>query len=245
MNKRLIEEFKKTRKLSLGKYDWFTHNLRENTKVYKEEDYDKIERKLGRAHVGIFESDSVSIVLNEAYTPIPRRAILNFADGYTPGGMVLQGETTQEECLCRSSNLYESLIIQKCKEEFYDYNYQNFGDGKSSDRIIYSPLVAFFRDSELNEIKFDFEKHLCDVITSPAPIAGTATDEEVLHRMENIIKVAVDNDVIQLILGAWGCGAFGNDLNKFKELWRQAIDNVHGIDHIAFALLKKPEHFWR
>ncbi|MBR2255757.1 MAG: DUF2263 domain-containing protein [Blautia sp.] len=38
---------------------------------------------------------------------------LNFANAYTPGGSVSEGVMAQEECLCRSSNLYAALTVRK------------------------------------------------------------------------------------------------------------------------------------
>lgn len=61
-------------------------------------------------------------------------AILNFADAFTPGGHVADGAEGQECALCRSTNLYESLIADECKDKFYTYNKKL---GKASDRIIY------------------------------------------------------------------------------------------------------------
>ena len=165
-------------------------------------------------------------------------AILNFADGYTPGGLVLNGATTQEESLCRSSNLYESLIDPICKEKYYDYNFNNkeFKFGKSSDRIIYTKNVTFFRQDDFYAA-WDGEgfTRQCDVITCPAPMAGTATDDEIRRRMRNIINVADDNRINTLILGCWGCGAFGNSWEHFSELWFEVIRKLKPNCKILFA----------
>ena len=60
-------------------------------------------------------TDTVEAILNNNV----KTAALNFADAYTPGGLVLFGVKTQEEDLCRSSNLYESLTLPIIK------NYNN------------------------------------------------------------------------------------------------------------------------
>lgn len=229
MNKQLIKEFKKTREFS--KYN---HEL--ETIVYTEEmlynlcikrnTIGNITQVLGS------HNDTVTEILNTFGTV----AALNFADGYEPGGLVLYGATTQEEALCRSSNLYESLILPECEREYYKYNGNNkiYKDGKSSDRIIYTKNVAFFRDSELNWLNENEIKH-CDIITCPSPIAGTASDKEIKQRMLNIIKVADDNNVDTLILGCWGCGAFGNKWEHFNKLWLDILKLVNHNCKIVFA----------
>lgn len=228
MNKeQLVDEFQETLK--------FTDYLDlQDTHVYTEEELGNIKTHVLNANnrcISNYDDTVETILESTGYV-----AALNFADGYTPGGMILDGAKTQEESLCRSSNLYHSLIKPECKELYYDYNKGNkeFSSGKSSDRIIYTKNVLFFRDNELNWLdKSDYK--LCDIITCPAPFAGRATEEEIKRRMTNIIKVAEHNRVGTLILGCWGCGAFGNDWEYFQKLWTEVLDNTHRNCTIVMA----------
>lgn len=212
------------------------------TCVYTEEMLDNIHivRRNKASNIRVvleMEHDTISALL-DPYNENVYMAVLNFADGYTPGGLVLYGASTQEEALCRSSNLYESLIDSECIEKYYKYNDTLFGGGKSSDRIIYSRNVTFFRDSRCRWLDKEDVKH-CDVITCPAPVVGTATNEEIKRRMKNIINVADDNRVGVLILGCWGCGAFGNSWNLFSKMWLQVIDELCPNCKIVFATMGK------
>ena len=40
------------------------------------------------------------------------------------------------------------------------------------------------------------------------------------------------------MLGAWGCGAFGNDGNEVAKLFRKALEENYGgaFDYIVFAI---------
>lgn len=224
----LIKEFHKTN--AFNKYDRLL-----TTKVYTEEELANI-----KGIDILFKQNTITTSFEDTITEILSNtgyiAALNFADGYEPGGLVLDGYKTQEESLCRSSNLYKALTTEKCWNEYYNYNKKDrrFSLGKSSDRIIYTRNVTFFRDTNLEWID-ERECRLCDVITCAAPYAGRASDDEIKHRMKNIIKVANDNRVNTLILGCWGCGAFGNDWEHFSKLWWQVFSEIETQCKIIMA----------
>lgn len=166
--------------------------------------------------------------------------VLNFADGETPGGLVLSGESTQEESLCRSSNLYFSLLQPKCELEFYYYNGKMGKRG--SDRVIYSKDVLFFKnDVEERE----FEKPVkADVITCPAPLGIRDLDELYMvsrKRIDNFLKTAKLNGAEVLILGAWGCGAFRGDPGQISKAFKDVLGEDIAFLEVHFGIITPME----
>lgn len=166
-----IKIFNDTREVSLNEYKNYTEDLINNTVVYTEEyikfffancnSLDKQQK------ISICNEDTISCALNIYRKDNDNHiAMLNFADAYTPGGLVLKGATTQEECICRCSNLYESLISDKCKNDYYDYN-ATLKNRYFTDRTIYSKYVCLFKDSNYNRLSYPI---FPDVITCPAPV---------------------------------------------------------------------------
>lgn len=160
-------------------------------------------------------------------------AVLNFADALEAGGLVWEGEKTQEEHLCRCSNLYKSLKQDICRRNYYDYNW-SLGDNIFSNRIIYSPDVTFFKDENYNPIS-DFIK--CDVVSCPAPIA--CNDIEVfIKRIKCILGVAQYKGVDTIILGAIGCGAFSNNPVIVADAFKEVLDQYKCFDRVIFAIIE-------
>ncbi len=182
--------------------------------------------------------------------PGKKIAVLNFANAYQPGGGVVHGAMAQEECLCRSSNLYESLTMPYLIRHYYKWNQKNTGD-MSSDLIIYSPNVTVFKSDDTYPQELpEAEWFQVDVITCAAPyydprkkkpISKEKLENVFYDRIQNILEAAIDNDVDRLVLGAFGCGAFNNPPDLAAEVFRHLlIDNGYAqyFDKVVFAIKK-------
>ena len=167
-------------------------------------------------------------------------AALNFASATSPGGGFLSGARAQEEYLARSSSLWLCLR----NNPMYAYH-QGRKNPFYSDYVIYSPNVLILRsdDGQLLE-----RPYTCSIITSPA-VHAKAVHRYMLERVEEIPDV-MWNRILKvlavtehhghkgIVLGAWGCGAFGNDGKVIAGLFRKALaHNFSGaFEKVVFAI---------
>lgn len=178
----------------------------------------------------IDDVDSVSAVLKYS-SPGGKMAVLNFSSYKNPGGMFINGSKAQEECLCHESFLYNVLSQIK---DFYDWNNKHKNKALYLNRGLYSASILFIRE----------EKHLqsetmrfCDVITCAAPNKSAAqkyqnvSDEEntkiLKSRIKFVLDIAKDNDVNTLILGAYGCGVFGQNALEVASIFKEYLNTTH------------------
>lgn len=181
-------------------------------------------------------------VRNESTLEAARRLVecgmrplaLNFANGSKPGGAFLAGARAQEEALCRSSALYETLV----GDEMYVVHRQRPLPDSTSWAIL-SPCVPVFRaDNGTNLEQF----WLLDFITCAAPYAPTVgqprSAELLRERIHRVLEIAHAHGYINLVLGAWGCGAFGNDPERTARDFRQALGGEFrgAFRHVVFAI---------
>ena len=165
-----------------------------------------------------------------------RVAALNFADALTPGGLVWEGETTQEEDLCRCSNLYPCISQDKVFDNYYGYN-RSLENDIYSDRLIYSSDVLFFKDETYWCLSIPVK---CDVITCPAPVE--CNDINIFkQRIKSIIGAAYKAGVDRLILGKWGTGSFGNDPVLVATAFKEVLDEYKLFDVVYFPLFDDSE----
>lgn len=173
-------------------------------------------------------------------------AVLNFANAYTPGGGVAHGAMAQEECLCRSSNLYQGLTLRYLMRNYYKYNARNVGD-LGTDAVIYHPGVTVIKSDDA--LPAPLEQPFCvDVLTCAAPYVNPDRKRPVPpdelaeafgKRVKNILEVAAANDVDVLILGAFGCGAFNNPPEMAAGCFRDyLVDQGYGryFKRVVFAI---------
>ena len=101
-----------------------------------------------------------------------RVAVLNFANPHYAGGGVEHGAMAQEECLCRSSNLYPCLFASCAQAEYYQFH-RNRADHLFTDRVVYTPDVVVFKDDQPVPQLLPREQWFrVDVLTCAAPYLG-------------------------------------------------------------------------
>lgn len=182
---------------------------------------------------------------------------LNFASARNQGGGFLAGAMAQEEDLCRKSGLYSCL---KKKPMFYNENIL-CDNVFYTHNIIYSPKVPFIRNEYNLLIDNPFT---LSIITAPAPnVSGLKTvetdhgfvlsdsDEGLLditlkERAVRILEIAASYCHKNIILGAWGCGAFGNDPWQVSKAFQYALKQIPAFEHITFAVYdtREPPHLF-
>ena len=169
-------------------------------------------------------------------------AILNFASAKNPGGGFLSGSRAQEESLARSSGLYAALE----GNEMYELH-RSRRDAVYTDYAIYSPGVPVFRDDEGALLD---EPYRCAFVTSPAANAkaalrhnrrrGPEIEKAMRARIHKVLAIAAFHGHDTYVLGAWGCGAFGNDSEVIAALFRDALGpgGFAGVfRHVVFAII--------
>ncbi len=182
-------------------------------------------------------------------TNLGKVAVLNFANGQEPCGGARQGTNTQEEYLCRNTNLYHCLTRPQLLEPFYGYHRAR---GQSSDRVIYTQGITVFKDGAPVPDYLPHRKwYEIDVLTCAAPsleetphLGDGAREVLFRSRIRNLCEVARDNDVQVLILGAFGCGAFGNPPMVVARAFHKVLVEEgcrRYFRRVVFAILKTDE----
>lgn len=225
-----IEVFKDTRERSKGIYFMETDELIKNTIVW--EGAEKLKPiEVDKQEIEFVNEFTVNTGINHANQGY-HTAVLNFADGNIPGGLVLKGETTQEESICRATNLYEALLRKECIENYYIHN-QVFGGDTFTSRLIYSKGVLAFKNDNHELLKPPVK---FDVITIPFPLGYVATYDIYLERVKCILNIANNYHVDSLILGAIGCGVFGNSVEQVAKAFAEVLSEHKYCKKIVFAI---------
>ncbi len=240
---RNVEVFKQTYKASLNKFKSYTEKMILNTDVYEDAANISIDVINKDMRIRFVNSGTVNAAYKIKIDNSNKRvAMLNFADAKRPGGWVTDGAPTQEENICRCTNTYVGLIQDKCWEQYYSVNDVYHTDAHLNeaytDALIYLPDVVIFKDdSDYSCVKPVF----VDVITSPAPCGVVKTVRRVLtHRIEGIIKSAYVHEVTDIVLGAWGCGAFGQNPKVVAESFAEVLLKYPIFDSVVFAIKDTP-----
>lgn len=163
-----------------------------------------------------------------------RPLALNLANGVSPGGGFLHGARAQEESICRVSGLYATLVDDPM---YAAHEARPLPD--STAWAILSPDVPIFRDEEGAPLPAPWTLSLLTCAAPYAPTVGQPASAELLRaRIERVLEIARAFHYTTLVLGAWGCGAFGNDPRRTAQDFRAALEGpMQGaFGEVVFAI---------
>ncbi len=181
-------------------------------------------------------------LLDEGHAKV---CVLNFASAYLAGGGWLRGSQAQEEALVRVSALYPSLLAAP---RYYDYHKQ-LQDPMHSDYAIYSPAVPVFREPRGELLPTPWP---CSFVTCPAvqakKVRAVGGDEAAIEaaieaamtrRIARVLAIMALHGHTAIVLGAWGCGVFGNAPETIAELFASQLrgDFAGVFSAVDFAVL--------
>lgn len=170
-------------------------------------------------HIRVLHTDTLSAA-TELYRTGKKGAkiaTLNMASPLRPGGGFLSGATSQEEFLCMRTTLLPSL-----QEQFYRL---------PKEGVVHTPDVLVFRDANGNDLP-KAERFYVDVMTAGMlrfpdvegeRYANDADREMAVKKMRAVLRICVAKGVKRVVLGAWGCGAYGNPVAEIALAWRKVI----------------------
>lgn len=192
--------------------------------------------------ITVTTDDSISAALK-----LRHPLVMNFANAHHAGGGFMLGANAQEEAICRCSTLFASITSQAARE-MYGYNNTHLS-AVESDYMLFSPEVTVFRDGACNFLP---ETAQISVMTVPAPNRRGAAvfasagkiGEAMYRRISIMLRFAAQRGIRELVLGAWGCGAFGNDPQAVSGHFRRALleDGLGAyFDTVVFAIYGKPD----
>lgn len=118
-----------------------------------------------------------------------------------------------------------------------------------SDAMILSPKVEIIRDEQGMLLA---EPVIVSVLTCAAPVNSmrdrNISDDEyekiVYQRIRYMLRFAAHSGYRELVLGAWGCGAFGNDARIVsdafeRELKKMEYNGKYPFRKVGFAVLDR------
>ena len=144
------------------------------------------------------------------------------------------GARAQEEVLCRSSALYATLSGDPM---YAAHNARPLPD--STDWAILSPDVPVFREDGGAALPAPWPLSILTCAAPYAPGVGKPLAADLLQaRIHRVLAIARAFEYPALVLGAWGCGAFGNDPVRTARDFHTALacEFAGAFTQVVFAI---------
>lgn len=180
--------------------------------------------------------------------------VLNMANRQNPGGGVLSGAGAQEENIFRRSNILLSLYqfvdycnqygVTRCNTNSYPLDRNTGG--------IYSKDITIFRGSEKSGYCFLKKPFKTSVVSVPAINKPKLENidgqyfishdlvEPCKEKIRTILRISGNMGHDCLVLGAFGCGAFGNPPHHMAALFKEVFCEKEFFNQfklVVFAIL--------
>lgn len=181
-------------------------------------------------------------LVRQGYHPL----VLDMANATRAGGATLEGAASQEETLCRQSNLFTALTVA-AQSDYYPL--PECGG-------ILIKGVTFFRDDNYDFLQEPFQADIfasaaydSNLAHQPSPDGHRGYDRPendsdyeygMKAKMRTLLYVALENGHDALVLGAFGCGAFRNDPAKVSSWYKEVLNEPvfrHAFKVVAFAII--------
>ncbi|KAJ3057393.1 hypothetical protein HK097_007572 [Rhizophlyctis rosea] len=193
----------------------------------------------------IFAGDTLDVAIRLKATENLNPLILNMASIFKPGGGWQNGSSAQEEQI-----FYRSTYDLPMTDHFKLDPGRKWRYPMPVTGGIYTPNVLVFRGNELNgypiweyEDCVFFNFVAVAALKNPVIVDGKFTDEGrdiTGEKIRGILRIAGLTGHRDLLLGALGCGAYGNPKREVAMLFKEVFgeEEFQGwFDHLDFAIL--------
>eukprot|EP00698_Gefionella_okellyi_P024066 TRINITY_DN83_c0_g1_i1.p1 TRINITY_DN83_c0_g1~~TRINITY_DN83_c0_g1_i1.p1 ORF type:complete len:424 (-),score=71.94 TRINITY_DN83_c0_g1_i1:393-1628(-) len=192
--------------------------------------------------IRVLQADTVDVgLVLQAANPTSPVAILNLASYQQPGGGFRWGSKAQEECIFRRTAACAAMDEEFCKDRSCALSYPV----SDVTGCIWCPHVFVLREGAA-PYAWLAQPIAIDTIAMAAVRKPRLRDgkfekrdyELTVKKVDAIFRTAIWHGVRQIVLGALGCGAYGNPPEQVAEIFAQAMAKYAGyFDVFAFAIL--------
>lgn len=177
-------------------------------------------------------------------------AVLNMANAHVPGGGYVEGAAAQEENLFRRTDCHFSLAGKTDARTPDRYNPQMTRLLSAADGRVYldvqQPRVCIRGPEDRSRSDLGYAWLPDDAVFPFYELRAAAVDlrggadfdaDAMRRRIAAQFDTLHDHGIRHAVLGAFGCGAFGNPARRVAELYRdQLIARSGQFDLVAFAI---------
>lgn len=178
--------------------------------------------------VQVISSDTIDAALGIINSKYSKPCILNMANATSAGGGFKHGALAQEEALCYRTSLYRTLKIK----------HYPLGDKEG----IYSPDVIVIRESIKNghglvdlrepknlavisvvSVAAVCQPSIASTVSGTKKYSNDADRRLMKEKIRLMLRTAIRHKHTQLVLGAFGCGAFGNPREEVANMFVKVL----------------------